>query len=92
MQEAIVGKYHESHLRIMRKSFIPYGFGNVFTLNIKLLRHAFFILNQRGRPFVLEALLLLKLPDVLTFQKLLLLLEFGEPSHQLLAETMNNLI
>jgi hypothetical protein len=37
-------------------------------------------------PLVLLALLLLALPSLLTLQKLLLLPEYGELSHQLLAD------
>ena len=42
--------------------------------------------NPKATPFELEALLLLALPLLLTLQKLLLLPELGERSHQLLAE------
>ena len=39
--------------------------------------------NQGATPFVLDALLLLAAPEVLTLQKFVALLTFGETSHQL---------
>lgn len=42
--------------------------------------------NPKETPFVLLALLLLALPSELTLQKLLLLLTFGERSHQFVAD------
>ena len=41
--------------------------------------------NPKATPFELEALLLLALPLLLTLQKLVELLPFGERSHQLFA-------
>lgn len=43
--------------------------------------------NLKDTPFELLALLLLALPLLLTLQKLLELLVFGERSHQLVADT-----
>jgi hypothetical protein len=45
--------------------------------------------NPKDTPLLLLALLLLALPLVLTLQKLVLLLELGERSHQLLVEPRN---
>ena len=42
--------------------------------------------NPKATPFELDALLLLALPLLLTLQKLVELLPFGERSHQLFAE------
>ena len=41
--------------------------------------------KPKDTPFVLLALLLLTLPDVLTFKKLVALLGFGERNHQFAA-------
>jgi hypothetical protein len=55
-------------------------------LPVKNPTHSLSSQNQGETPFVLLALLLLALPLVFTLQKFVVLLAFGDPSHQLLAE------
>ena len=84
----------EASARTRRDKYLPFGRSRSPSLHLKsdftVWLLCLFREEPNATPFELLALLLLPLPFVLTFQKLLELAVFGERSHQLDAEPERN--